>query len=51
MENLTEISNNKSELNGKNIHSTQPESDLSSKLFTLEKKGFALNKFMHKSCR
>ena len=36
MENLTEISNNKSELNGKNIHSTQPESDLSSKLFTLE---------------
>ena len=36
MENLTEISNNKSELNGKIIHSTQPESDLSSKLFTLE---------------
>ena len=36
MENLTETSNNKSELNGQNIHSAQPESDLSSKLFTLE---------------
>ena len=36
MENLTEISNNKSEFNGQNIPLNQPEQDLTSKLFSIE---------------
>ena len=36
MENLTEISNNKSELNGQNIPFNQPDQDLTSKLFSIE---------------
>ena len=36
MENLTEIENNKSELNGQNIPQNQPESDFTSKLFSIE---------------
>ena len=36
MENLTEITNNKSELNGLNIPLNQPDQDLSSKLFSIE---------------
>ena len=36
MENLTEISNNKSELNGQNIPCNQPDQDLTSKLFSIE---------------
>ena len=36
MENLTEISNNKSELNGQNIPCNQPDQDLTSKLFSVD---------------
>jgi len=36
MENLTEISNNKSELNGQKIPFNQPDQDLTSKLFSIE---------------
>ena len=36
MENLTEIENNKSELTGQNIPQNQPESDFTSKLFSIE---------------